>query len=129
MGNQKPVFIEDITPEITNDQWVQYLKGLLEQVAQHRCCVIKTTGEVEAIDISSGLNLDLVRPHINCGTVGVVRLSPERGGRIMLVDDDGLYEQPHMNAWASAVYQCLCAGQNITPVTGNVVVCNDADFR
>jgi len=82
--------------------------------------LIKTDETITEIEPKNGtdFNLQELYEAIGCDTVEVVYL---RDGRLMIVDEEGLYDSPVMNFTASEM-----AG---TQIVGNVVVCNNDQLR
>lgn len=82
--------------------------------------LIKTDTTITEIEPKNGtdFNLQELYEAIGCSLIEVVYL-PD--GRLMIADEEGSYNKPVLNFIASAM-----AG---TQIVGNVVVCDDNQFR
>ena len=82
-----------------------------------RFCPPFAATEIEP-ENGTDFNLQELYKAIECSLIEVVYL---RDGRLMIADEEGLYNQPVLNLIASAM-----AG---TQIVGNVVVCNNNQLR
>lgn len=128
-------FVIDARVGIEQATWrANYLRLLKQVRPDNGAYLLNVDGSTRLVGFGK-LKLDEVKKLIGCDLVDVVSLpvgpsdsnvATER--LAMIVDDEGLYTNDVLiNPMATAIYNCLCAGQG-TPICGNVVIASDEQF-
>ena len=87
--------------------------------------LIKTNGEESVIELPQ-LTIKKLHEIAGCDMFDTVNL---RDGRVMMIDDLGHPNQKPVNEKATALYHSVCVPGTTWEIRGDVVICNDEDWK